>query len=420
VSSRAPNLCFSYNTSEYHKKMAIFAASEWKSKLGLNIETESMEFKVLLKKRHDGDFQMARNGWLTDYNDATSFLALVRCDSDQNNNFNCNREAEDLINQGTQSNDPAKRKALLTQASKMIMDDYPIIPLVQYSLPRLVKSYVGGYSNCRMRKTGSAARTCLHHQALGAVRPMWSFTIRRVLATLPTLLAVISVCYFCCMQPRAGLLTRSARFPPRCLPICRPSTTWTCRLWQQYLLYLQGLLQGDLGASFRYADWSVNDLVAKALPVSLAIGGTRHVAVHADWCDGLGIVAALRQNSVVDHTVMLLGNIGSAFPSFVIGPVLIMVFAISLGWLPAGGWNDFESVHGAAVALLTIINVSTIGRVMRGSLIEVMHSNFIRTARAKGLPERIVVVAPCPQAGPACRWCRCWAPWPSARSPLHW
>jgi oligopeptide transport system substrate-binding protein len=139
-------LSFSYNTSEYHKKMAVFAASEWKTKLGLTIDTESMEFKVLLKKRHDGAFQMARNGWLADYNDATSFLALVRCDSDQNNNFNCNRQAEDLINQGSQTTDPAKRRALLTQASKMIMEDYPIIPLLQYSLPRLVKSYVGGYS----------------------------------------------------------------------------------------------------------------------------------------------------------------------------------------------------------------------------------------------------------------------------------
>ena len=137
---------FSYNTSEYHKKMAVFAASEWKTKLGLNIETETMEFKVLLKKRHDGDFQMARNGWLADYNDATTFLALVKCDSDNNNNFNCNRQAEALIDQGSQSADPVKRKALLTQASKMIMDDYPMIPLLQYSLPRLVKAYVGGYS----------------------------------------------------------------------------------------------------------------------------------------------------------------------------------------------------------------------------------------------------------------------------------
>ncbi len=137
---------FSYNTSEYHKKMAIFAQSEWKTKLGINIELEAMEFKVLLKKRHDGSFQMARNGFIADYNDATNFLALVRCDSDQNNNFNCNRKAEELINQAEQSDEQGKRKALLTQATKMIMDDYPIVPLVQYSLPRLVKSYVGGYS----------------------------------------------------------------------------------------------------------------------------------------------------------------------------------------------------------------------------------------------------------------------------------
>ena len=137
---------FSYNTSEYHKKMAIFAASEWKTKLGLNVELEAMEFKVLLKKRHDGSFQMARNGWVADYNDATTFLALVRCDSDQNNNFNCNRKAEDIIKEGMQQTDAAKRKALLSQATQMIMQDYPIIPLLQYSLPRLVKSYVGGYS----------------------------------------------------------------------------------------------------------------------------------------------------------------------------------------------------------------------------------------------------------------------------------
>ena len=137
---------FSYNTSEYHKKMAVFVASEWKTKLGIIMETETMEFKVLAKKRHDGAFQIARNGWLADYNDATTFLALIRCDSDQNTNFHCNREAETLIKKGTQSTDAAKRKEFLTQASKMILDDYPVIPLVQYSLPRLIKSYVGGYS----------------------------------------------------------------------------------------------------------------------------------------------------------------------------------------------------------------------------------------------------------------------------------
>ena len=137
---------FAYNVSDYHKKMAIFAASEWKTKLGIILETEAMEFKVLAKRRHDGAYQIGRNGWLADYNDATSFLALVRCDSDQNTNFYCDRDAEAIIQKGMQSPDPAKRKELLTAASKKIMEGYPIIPLVQYSLPRLIKSYVGGYS----------------------------------------------------------------------------------------------------------------------------------------------------------------------------------------------------------------------------------------------------------------------------------
>jgi oligopeptide transport system substrate-binding protein len=137
---------FSYNTSDYHKKMAIFAQSEWKTKLGLAIEMEAMEFKVLVKKRHDGAFEIARDGFIADYNDATNFLALVRCDSDQNLNRNCNRKAEEMIVQGEHSDEAASRKQLLTQATKLIMDDYPMIPLLQYSLPRLVKSYVGGYS----------------------------------------------------------------------------------------------------------------------------------------------------------------------------------------------------------------------------------------------------------------------------------
>ena len=151
-------------------------------------------------------------------------------------------------------------------------------------------------------------------------------------------------------------------------------------------------MQGDLGASFRYADWSVNDLVADALPVSLFIGGGSLV-LSLFIGVALGIVAALRHNSVVDHFVMLIGNLGSAFPSFVIGPVLILIFAIGLKLVPAGGWNDFQLRYAILpMALLTFINVATIGRIMRGSLLEVMHSNFIRTARAKGLPTRVVVL----------------------------
>lgn len=137
---------FTYNTSEYHKKMAIFAASEWKTKLGLDVEMENMEFKVLLKKRHDGEFQIARNGWVADYNDATTFTTLLQCESDQNDNKNCNKKADELIHQANMSLDLNKRKGLMTEAAKLVMDDYPMIPLLQYTVPRLVKSYVGGYT----------------------------------------------------------------------------------------------------------------------------------------------------------------------------------------------------------------------------------------------------------------------------------
>lgn len=221
---------------------------------------------------------------------------------------------------------------------------------------------------------------------------MWTYALRRALATIPTLLAVISVCYFLLHATPGGPFDGERQVSAAVLANLQAKYHLDLPLWQQYLLYLQSLLQGDLGASFRYADWSVNDLVGKALPVSLAIGGTA-MLLSVFIGVGAGIVAALRQNSVADHAVMLMSNVGSAFPSFVIGPVLILVFAIGLRWLPAGGWNDFETQFMVLpVALLTFINVSTIARVMRGSLIEVLHSNYIRTARAKGLPQSTVVL----------------------------
>ena len=226
---------------------------------------------------------------------------------------------------------------------------------------------------------------------------MWSYTLRRVLAAIPTVFVVITVCYLLLHATPGGPFDSDRKVSAAVLANLQAKYHLDFPLWQQYLLYLKGLLQGDLGASFRYSDWSVNDLVAAALPVSLAIGGIAMLLAVVIGVS-LGIFAALRQNSLVDYFVMLLGNVGSAVPSFVMGPVMIMVFAIGLHsigfkWLPAGGWNNFEvRFMVLPIALLTIINVSTIGRVMRGSLIEVMHSNFIRTARAKGLPTRVVVL----------------------------
>ncbi|WP_114969233.1 oligopeptide ABC transporter permease OppB [Rhodoferax ferrireducens] len=221
---------------------------------------------------------------------------------------------------------------------------------------------------------------------------MWSYALRRVLATIPTLLAVITVCYLLLHLTPGGPFDAEHKVSAAVLANLQAKYHLNEPLWKQYLLYLWSLLHGDLGASFRYEDWSVNELVAKALPISAAIGGGS-LLVALIIGIAMGTVAALRQNSAVDYLVMLLGNTGSAFPSFVIGPVLILVFAIWLKVAPAGGWDDFAPRYMVLpMALLVFIHVATIGRVMRGSMIEVLHSNYIRTARAKGLPMRTVIL----------------------------
>jgi oligopeptide transport system permease protein len=205
-------------------------------------------------------------------------------------------------------------------------------------------------------------------------------------------LAVVTICYVLLHFTPGGPFDAERKVSDAVLANLQAKYHLDLPPWQQYLYYLRDLLHGDLGASFRYADWSVNDLVARALPVSLAIGGTSMV-IAVILGVAMGIVAALRQNSLVDVLVMLVGNVGSVLPSFVLGPVLVLIFAIALPWLPSGGWDDFAPRYMVLpIALLTLINVSTIGRIMRGSLIEVMSSNFIRTARAKGLPMRVVVL----------------------------
>jgi oligopeptide transport system permease protein len=221
---------------------------------------------------------------------------------------------------------------------------------------------------------------------------MWKYTLRRILATLPTLLTVITVCYLMLHMTPGGPFDSERKVSAAVLANLQAKYHLDLPLWQQYLYYLNNLLHGDLGASFRYADWSVNDLVAKALPVSLLIGGlSMLIAVLAGVV--LGIWAALRQNSWVDHGLMVFCNIGGSVPSFVIGPLLVTVFALWLQWLPSGGWNEGQwRFVVLPVTLLAVINLSTVGRVMRGSLIEVLSSNFILAARAKGLPMSTIVL----------------------------
>ena len=145
------HLKFTYNTSEYHRKVGLFTASEWKTKLGLDTDMDSLEFKVLVRKRQDAQYQIARDGWIPFTPDPTGMYTLVRCASEANDSKYCNQRADDLVHEGELTTDPTRRKALMTEAARLAMEDYPLIPLVQYSVPRLVKPYVGGYDDVNVQ-----------------------------------------------------------------------------------------------------------------------------------------------------------------------------------------------------------------------------------------------------------------------------
>jgi oligopeptide transport system permease protein len=227
---------------------------------------------------------------------------------------------------------------------------------------------------------------------------MLAYALRRTLWVIPTVLAVITVCYLMLHATPGGPFDTEKHLSAATLANLNAKYHLDQPLWKQYLLYLNALLHGDLGPSVRYVDWSVNDLVGKALPVSLGVGG---LSVPIALVIGvlLGTAAAVRRDGITDRIVMLLGNVGNVIPPFVLGPVLVWVFAILLkrsdghGWLPAGGWGDGGWRYRVLpMALLVIINVSSIARVMRGSMIEVLSGNFIRTARAKGMPGHVIVL----------------------------
>ncbi len=162
---------------------------------------------------------------------------------------------------------------------------------------------------------------------------------------------------------------------------------------QQFVRYVGGLLHGDFGPSFTSKDFTVTQLIAQGFPVSLELG-TSAMLLALIVGVGLGTVAALNRNRPSDHAVVAFSMIGIIIPSFVMAPILTLVVGAYLGWLPAGGWGNG---HQIAYKILPIIalalpRVSSIARLTRSSMIEAMQLPFIRTARAKGLPQRVVLL----------------------------
>ncbi len=221
---------------------------------------------------------------------------------------------------------------------------------------------------------------------------MLGYALRRLLGSLPTLWAIVTVAFFMMRLAPGGPFTLDRALPPAIERNLLAAYRLDQPLWRQYLDYLGGLLVGDLGPSFKYQDFTVAELIAAGFPASLRVGGLAIlVAVLAGV--SLGTLAALRRNHRLDHLVMGAAMVGIAVPNYVLAPVLTLVFGVHLAWLPVGGWGDGALRNLVLpVTALALPQIAYIARLTRGSMIEALGQNHVRTARAKGLGERIVVL----------------------------
>ena len=213
----------------------------------------------------------------------------------------------------------------------------------------------------------------------------------RILGLVPTMLVLITIAFFLIRVAPGGPFDSEKVLPPEILINLETQYHLDEPLLQQYFRYLGQIVSGDFGPSFHYLDQSVNELIGRGFPVSATIGG---LAMVLAFFAGIliGVIAALRQNTAVDYSVMGVAMLGISVPNFVIAPLLILGLAIYGGWLPAGGWDWSWQRMVLPVVTLALPVIAYIARLTRGSMIEVLHSNYIRTARAKGLPERVVLL----------------------------
>ncbi|MBU1294618.1 MAG: oligopeptide ABC transporter permease OppB [Gammaproteobacteria bacterium] len=220
---------------------------------------------------------------------------------------------------------------------------------------------------------------------------MLTFISKRILEAIPTLLILITVSFFLMHSAPGSPFSSERTLPPEVLANINAKYHLDEPVINQYFYYLGGLLQGDLGPSFRYKDFTINELIAQSFPVSAEIGIWSFLVALLIGV-GCGIIAALRQNSWLDYGVMGFANLGIVLPNFVLAPLCILFFSIYNHWLPPGGWNGgaWPYLVMPVIAMSTSY-IAQIARITRGSMIETMHSNFIRTARAKGLPKYRII-----------------------------
>lgn len=220
---------------------------------------------------------------------------------------------------------------------------------------------------------------------------MLSYTVRRLLEAIPTLLVIVALSFFLMHSAPGGPFDSERVLPPEIEANLKAAYNLDKPVWQQFLIYLSNALQGNFGPSFTYKDFTVSELIATGFPVSLRLGLSAITLAVIIGCS-LGIFAAMRQNTKSDYTIMGFAMIGITIPNFVMAPLLTLVFGIYLGWLPVAGLGEGALRNLVLpVIALSLPQIAIISRLTRGGMVEVLRSNFVRTAHAKGLPEYLII-----------------------------
>ncbi len=221
---------------------------------------------------------------------------------------------------------------------------------------------------------------------------MLSFITRRIAVAIPTILILVIFSFILMYSAPGGPFNSERPLPPEVLANIEAKYGLDQPFWRQIVNYVWGVVtQFDFGPSFQYKDRSVNDVIAQGFPVTLTYGFWSFVVAVIVGVS-LGVAAAIRHNTWLDYLAVGVSVGAQALPNFVLAPILVLVFTLWLGWLPGGGWagGQWQYVIMPVIALSTSY-MASIARITRSSMLEVMNSNFIRTAQAKGLPMRRVI-----------------------------
>ncbi len=206
------------------------------------------------------------------------------------------------------------------------------------------------------------------------------------------MLVLITVSFFLMRFAPGNPFSTERPLPPEVMANIEAKYGLDKPVFEQYTTYLFNVVQGDFGPSFKYLDYSVNELIAGALPVSAKVG---FIAFIFTLIMGVtvGTIAALKHNTWVDYAIMSTAMLGVVMPSFVLAPALIYLFSLHWNIFPAGGWHDGGLKYLVLPVIgMSLLYVATFARITRGSMIETLNSNFIRTARAKGLSYRYIIL----------------------------